>query len=542
MTGGGRNAHGSMYSNMEMGFAPPPLPPPGDLPPGDGGTSVPHFLTFQALIQTAARTYRWTTDEALKDSWQNALAMRRDVVLWAALRSRQMPTAQLTFHIEPRDETDPAEIESAKLVTELLSAIPRFQLMKMQLLEAIWYGKYAVELAWEWKDWKGQQCLMVRDFLPINGDKLRFQFDGTPAVLVYAAYPGERQSTDWGLAHILTPDERQQYIIHKHEPDDADWTEPQMAGSIMGVGLRGRLYWFWWLKQQVFALLMNYLERFANGLTIFYYNAHDANAKAEAEAAARDQFSSTALLYPRWNSENPDTNKVERLEVGTASPALLQGLVTEYFDNVMVKAILGQTLSSSAEATGMGSGVADLHGETLDEIIKYDAVNLGETLQTDLVDVLYRYNCPGVRPGKFSFEVDTPNADEVLQNATQLFGMGMTLDEDQLYEVSQLSKPKPGAGIVSQMGAISPAAVGGMPQGVPVAGQPGPATPSSQMAQGQSADPSQMAAMQQGMPQGGQPALAYRRQGLASSRVANGMPRRQPVPRPRLPRRVLVTG
>jgi hypothetical protein len=502
----------SGYTNQELGYAAPPAPPPGDLPPGDGRYATPHFLTFSGLIQTAARSYRWTSDEALRASPTNARAMRRDAILWSALRARQRPTAQLSWHLEPKDETDPAEAEAAKLITEVVEAIPKFQKLKMQLMEALWFGKYGVEVIWHWETWRGRQVLTIRDFIPINGDKIRFKWDGTPGFLVYGNYPGTWEATDWGMAHFVTPDERMQYIIHEHEPDDADWIEGEMAGSVHGVGLRGRLYWFWWMKQQVFALLMNYLERFAMGLTIYYYAAQNPEAKAQAEAAAAVSWSNFALAFPRWNTENPDLNKVERLEVGTASPALLQNLVTEYFDNAMVKAILGQTLSSDSEGGGLGGGgVADLHGETLDEIIKYDAVDLAETFQHDLINVLYRYNAPGVRPGKFSFEVDTPNAKEVLEYMQIGYEMGVPLDEDQFYEVGQLKKPKPGSGIITNIGAMSPAAVGAAPQGVPVAGQPGPTgPPGAQQAIPAGASPVPGEAMT--------PPLAYQRNGSSSGR------------------------
>lgn len=468
--------HGNSFSSAELGYPPAAPPPAGNMPPGGGRLTVPTFLSFPGLVSTAARTFPWTFDEALRDNRFNALAMRRDAVLWAALRARQMPTSQLSWHVEPKDETDPAEVESAQLITEVVEAIPRFQLLKMELLEAIWFGRYAVEVAYQWETWRGRQVLTVRDYVPINGDKLRFRWDGQPGVLVYAAYPGEKEATDWGLAHFLTPDERQQFIIHQHEPDDADWTEPQMAGAVHGVGLRGRLYWFWWLKQQVFGLLMNYLERFANGLTIIYYAAHDPSAKEQAENMARAEYTNNTILIPRWNSEQPDLNKIERLEVSTASPALLQNLVTEYFDDVMVRATLGQTHSSIAESTGIGTGSAELHGETLDAIIKYDAINLQETLQQDLINVLYRYNCPGVRPGKFSFEIDSPNAGEVLANAQVLYEMGVGLDEEQLMELAQLEKPQPGGAVVSKIGAMQQAAALAPPMGVPVSGQGGGGT------------------------------------------------------------------
>jgi hypothetical protein len=369
--------------------------------------------------------------------------------------------------------------EAAKLIEYVIKKIPRFQKMKMQLLEAIWFGKYGVELAYHWKRHKGEDLLFVRDFIPINGDKIRYRWDGTPGVLVYPGYPGKKEATDYGLAHFLTPDERLQYIFHEHEPDDADWEEPEMAGAVHGVGVRGRLYWFWWLKQQVFAQLMNYIHRFANGLTIFYYNAQDPNAKKEAEKAARQQFLNTALLYPRWNSERPDTNGVQRLEVGTASPQLIWNLIDGYFDPVMVRYIQGQVLSSHAEPTGLGSKVADFQANTLDELIKYDAVDLQETLQTDLVEVLYEYNCPGVTPGTFEFEVDTPNSEALMEYAATLYEWGVPLSEEQAYKISQWAKPKPGEGIISKIGAMHPGAMGAAPAGVPTAGPvPGVSNPS----------------------------------------------------------------
>lgn len=518
---------GNQFTSHELGYPfPAPSPVGGVMPPGGGRYSVPHFLSFPSLVTTAARTYRYTTDEALRDNRFNALAMRRDCVLFAALRARQMPTAQLSWTIEPRDETDPAEIEAASLVTEIIESIPRFQVLKMQLLEAVWFGKYAIELAYQWENWRGRQVLTVRDHAPIQGDKLRFRWDGTPGILVYASYPGTKEATDFGLAHFLDVDgDRQQYIIHEHEPDDVDWTEAEMAGAVHGVGLRGRLYWFWWLKQQVFGLLMNYLERFANGLTIIYYAAHDPAAQTQAQAMARAEYTNNTVLIPRWSSEQPDLNKIERLEVSTASPALLQNLVTEYFDNVMVRAILGQTLSSIASSTGMNEGISDLHGETLDQIIKYDAVNLQETMQADLIKVLYRYNCPGVRPGLFKFAIDSPNSKEVLGYAQALFEMGVGLDEDQLLELAQLQKPKPGGAVVSKIGAMQAAAAAEMPMGVPVAGGNGYTQPSGY--------PPQV-----GGGGNGQAAMAYRRSpfnGKYQMVDRYGRPLRR-----ELPRRVLM--
>jgi len=469
------------YTAREMGFPAPPPPPPGPLPPGGGGYTTPYWLQFASLMATGSRTFRFTFDEALRNNPANARAMYRDAVIKEALRGRMIPTAQLTWHIDPWDDTDPAQVEAAAILTAVIERIPNFQALRMQLLQAVWYGRSACQLHFAWKSVHGRQCLVVDGFEPVNGDSLRFRRDGQPGILVHSTYPGTWEATDFGPAHFITPDERFQYVIHEHERYASDFLEGDMAGSVHGVGVRNDLYWIWWLKQQVMVMMMDYLEKFSKGMTVIYYDAHSPNARAEMEKAARESNGQPWLLLPRW-AETRDTNAVQRIEAGTASPALLQELVTQYFDDIIRRVIIGQTLSSSTAPTGMGSGVADFHGMTLSRIIKYDAVNLADTIQRDLIPTLARYCLPeGVEPGRFSFEVDTPNAEEVLGYAETMYDMGLSLDEDQLYKISQLQKPRPGAGIVSKLGAMQPAAVGAAPQGVPVAGEAGPeAAPAGQ--------------------------------------------------------------
>src|SRR5262245_8506418 len=94
-------------SPQELGY---PFPeaqrPESGLPPGGGRWTVPHFQSFTSLVNAATRIYRWQFDEALRQSHKNALAWRRDPVVFEALRARQMPTAQLAWHLEPQDEDD----------------------------------------------------------------------------------------------------------------------------------------------------------------------------------------------------------------------------------------------------------------------------------------------------------------------------------------------------------------------------------------------------------------------------------------------------
>ena len=468
------------YSPQVLGFPPPPPPGPTDYPPAEGAYAVPHPWVFASVYNQGTEVYRWTHDEALRHSVQNMLAMRRDPVIMAALESRQRPTALLSWHVEPEDETHSDEAEAAAACTKLIERIRDPAWWRVNLLEALWYGRAACQMRYAWEFPRGEKRLTPGDWLPVNGDKVRFKWDGTAGITVHAQYPGKKEVTDFNFVHYLTPSERQQFVVHKHKPEDADWREGEFADQIHGVGIRSRLYWWWWLKQQFLGLLSNYMQRFANGLTVITFDAHNKDASAWAEQAARTPWSVAAFKIPQWDSTKPNVNSVQRIEVGTTTPQLLQVLITDYFDSKIKEYILGQNLTSETAPTGLGSGVAEAHEATLETIIKFDAGALESTIQYDLVNMLYRWNWKGIRPGKFSFEIDNPDAQEVMENAQIAYQLGMALDEEQIREVTKLAKPKPGKPVLSPVQAMQPAAVtapgpDAMPQVPPV----GPGMPSA---------------------------------------------------------------
>jgi len=480
-------------SPAEHGYSQPPATTVGDQPPGGGRWAVSDFLRYGALFSGGFRGYRWWYDEALKHSASNARAMRNDPVVMHALRSRQMAVSMLSWHLEPRDEDDPRQQDAVKLVESILHDFPRFQRFRMHQCEARWYGRSANEVRYRW-DFskpnpfhpKGRRLIPV-GYQYFNGDKLRFKWDGSVGVMVNSLYDGEKESTDFGYAHFLSPTERECFVVNHFEPEDADYWEPDLAGGVMGTGIRSRIYWLWYLKQQILAQVMNFTERFANGFTIYYYDGSNPEARTQMLEALQQQDPNTnSLLIPRWGDGS--TNGVERLEVGTTTPQFLLALIEDVCNAPILKYILGQELSSSTAPTGLGSGVADLHGDTYSQIIKYDAQNDAETLTTDLVSTLYRYNCPGVPPARFVYDIDVPNATEVLQNAELMQSMGLAIDGDHLYDVTGLPKPISGDTAVSKLQPQSAVGVAGeQPVGVPAAGEPLPP--------GAEQQPEQMSAM-----------------------------------------------
>jgi len=460
---------------QELGFAPPEAPLPDGTPPHLGLPPVPSFLSFAQLVNSYSRSFL-NYDEALRQGRQQALAIRRDPVIMQALRARQMPVAQLKWHVAASDPNDVEQARVAEAIQKGIERMPRIQSFFMVLLDAIWYGRSAAQISYQW-DWiDGMKLCRPRMWWPLNGDKLVFKFDGRPGVLVNFNFPGNWIPTEKGRAHFLTPEERGCLIIHHFEPEDADFFEGDMAGGIFGVGLRSRIYWYWHLKTQIMQYLMDYIERVGSGgTTIYYYEAGNEASMREVKRAAEEQLGTNAILFPRYRENGNAGPGMDRFEPSQSGVQLIQQLVTTYFDDVMRKFILGQDLTSTAEPTGLGSGVAALHGQTFSRIISYDAISLGESLTADLVVPMQKFmgkdNLP---PCKFVFEVDAPNTSTILAAAQAFYQMGGAVDEESLREALGLPQPEPGKAILSQQQAMSPQAAGTIPAGVPMAGPPGP--------------------------------------------------------------------
>lgn len=464
------NIFGSPYAKQqellrELGYAAPEPRVSQNIAPHGGLWSVPQPFTFAGLVNMATRTFKSQFDEALRESPHNARIMRRDPVCMMALRQRQIPVCQLSHHLEPMDETDPVQMYAAANVTGIIKQIPKFHWMKLQLSEATWYGRYGTQTIYrpdfsmKYKRW------VIRDHRPMNGDKMVFKWSGDAGVLVHPLFEGTTEISDRGLAHFFTPEERQTVIIHHFEPEDSDYYDFDLAGAVEGVGVRSRLYFFWYIKQQILKYLLDFMQRVGLGIDVFYFEAGNPASHAEMRMAAQNQQGSLRLLLPRFKDGTGPS--YEHIQPNLSGAQMFIQLLTGYFDNIIKQYILGQSLTSETGATGMGSGVAEAHQSTQEMLIEYDATALQETLSDELVKTLYRLNHPGVPPARFVFDVEKPNVSEYLEACQALYEMGVAIDADDLRSVAGLPKPEPGHEIASSL-QQSQASTVGVPQGTPV--------------------------------------------------------------------------
>lgn len=483
-------------------------------PPNLGRMVPPHIYTVQGRVGTIARVYR-NADEAMRDNMQNARYMRNECGIMECLEARQRSTALLKWHLVPEDEKDAKQKQLCDDLTALLERIPRFVEMRRNLLEALWFGKYGIAYQWANRIIGGKMRKTIAHWEPRHGDKLVFRYDDGDGkydprqvgIRVGAGYTLDEhvkgnspftkekrikvEPTDQGLAYFLDKWERDNlFAIHKHIIEDGAWEDPIGAGAIHGVGIRSRIYASWFSMQELLGYLMEYVERAAMGVEIWPYEYGNSESESKTRKAAEEHMvgGRSIVLMPVYRGEDSQMFQIQHIEPGLGGVEALKSLIIEYFGHKIKRYILGQVLTSEAEATGLGSGVADAHMATFADIVRYDARNLEETLTSDAVEPLKRQNYPWAANVHVRFVIDT-EADEMqekLEAYEKAWNMGLKIkaedvaamigasspgDDDEVLTNPQIEQ----AAAMAAMGGVGFGGPGGQ-QGPPEAGAP-PAGP-----------------------------------------------------------------
>jgi len=462
---------------------PSPLPvDPKGLPPGGGSVLIPPQYTFNALTNSAAKAFQIRFDTALRSSRENAWRMRLDSMIDTCLEVRVTPTALLPISVKPQDDTDEQEVAAAKRQQALLRRIPRLtELRRWLLKEGLYVGRAGAQITYGWTRDKqtGRMMCYPDGYRLLNGDKLQFHWDGRAGIAINAGSPliSHPNTTVLDGFPVYFPDvhERPGLVVHRSFSEDADYYRPFFAGAIHGTGLRGKLFWVWALKTQLWQMGMDFLRWFSRGLTVYYYeHGNEVHLNALQDAVAR-QDGSAAIFYPVFGESAQQANgkpyfqkPFDHIDVSTASPAFLQKLLTEYLDDLVRFAILHQSLTTATAATGMGSGVANAHQNTFDNVVKLDATVLDDTFTEEILAVMYATNEPGVACGRVMSQVDSPNVEQMMTAAKTIVDLGGSVSATPLLEGAGIPEPKQGDTLLGNVQVGQPAAVNTPPDDVPM--------------------------------------------------------------------------
>ena len=444
------------------------------LPPNNGREVVPHVLSFQSWMGTVSRAYQ-NSDEAVLASLNNAHIMKRDLGIWECIEARKRLVANLDWEILPEDENCPFQMSVADKLTKILRRIKRLSHYFFTLQDAIWCGRSGVQNRYGKQNVDGMTVTMPTPlcadhlgWIHVQGDKLVFRQDLFDGHMPEGAYPHQMgvRIQNWkkmnddllrrelkaepfynGMAVFLKPHERETFVVHKHQPEDSAYEHTELAGSIHGVGIRSRIYYEWFLYSETKAFLMQYLERSAGGIEVWYYPQGDDKAlEACKDAAAERQANGrNTVFFPRPLGEDGPMYDVQFIEPGMAGIDMMQRFIDDHWSSRFKRFILGQKLSSEADGTGLGSGVADAHMETLGQIIRFDARNLEQTITDELVRVIQKYNWPETLGWyfRFVFKTEDDKAKQKMESLVMLQQLGGKIPAREAYKAANISAPKP---------------------------------------------------------------------------------------------------
>lgn len=430
---------------------------------------IPHVFSFASMIKTVSSVY-WQQmwDEAVKHSRSDALRMRNDCGLMALLQERKLAVASLNWNLACDDEKDLQQVQIRDHLKKTLETTRGFQMMIWNALEALWYGRQGMQISWG-EEWKNKvRTSVLREWLPINGDKIGYTFDHKPYVLIstkdsYLYRDSDLVQPIYGGKGVLIQNEfKDHVVIHSHEIEDADYFDAPAGDSVHGVGIRSRVFWIDWIDREWLSWISDFIQRFGLGTTMWYYDASNPAAKDKVREAAKNQTDRTNLLVPRWGGQNVPA--VERVETPATGSQILMALRDNLY-RMKERYVVGQSMSANATGGGgLGNeAAAEFQWDTKRQIRNFDAKNLAESITGDedkpgIIYLMQKRTFPETIPSprnqngfriRFQFDLDKHQSTEKLNAATTLISLGIPVKKDDLYVASGLSKPGEGDDIVT---------------------------------------------------------------------------------------------
>ena len=289
----------------------------------------------------------------------------RDAHIYAEMGKRRRAPLTLDWTIEPPRNPSAAEKAHAEWLTEvLIDAADPFEELLVALMDGVGHGFAPVEL--EWIKTGGE---LLPAFHPRPQEW--FRLDSTRRELRL------RDSSPDGA--VLQPFG---WVLHTYGK--------AKTGYLGRMGLHRVLVWPFLYKAYAIGDFAEFLETFGLPLiTGKYFAGATDDEKASLLRAV------TALGHDA-RAVMPAEMELEIQAVaatGAGSPHLA---LVDWAERSQSKAILGQTMSAEAQATGLGSGNAALHGEVRADILKADARQIEGTVTRDLLYPLLALNRGGI--------------------------------------------------------------------------------------------------------------------------------------------------
>ena len=339
----------------------------------------------------------------------------RDAHCRAEYDKRRSAPVALDWSIEPPTHASAAEKAAAAYAEEILrDTVDDLEDVVLAMMDAPGYGYAGIELEWErvGRDWIPSFHPRPQTWLTTDLQRRELRLaDGT-------AEGAPLQPGGWIL----------------HTPAKIK------TGYVGRAGLFRPCLWPFLYKSYAVGDFAEFLETY--GLPIIlgkYMSGATSDEKASLLRAV-------AALGHDARAIMPEGMSLEIQKVTGGGEGSHHLAMVDWADRAQSKAVLGQTTSSEAKATGMGSGIATLHGEVRHDILRSDARQVAGTLTRDLVYTLTALNRPGVdgyrRCPRWVFDLgESEDLAQYAEALPKLVGVGFKIPRSWAHDKLRIPEP-----------------------------------------------------------------------------------------------------
>lgn len=288
--------------------------------------------------------------------------IERDAFAYGVIHKRKSAVVKFSWDVEPASDTL-RDRKAAELVKRQLDAV-NFDKFTYDALDALLKGYSVSEVVW---DSNGSE-IFIKKIIPRNQRRFTFDDESNLRMLTMSDM----------LRGESLPDKK--FVVHSVGAKD---------GSPYGFGLGSKLFWPVFFKRQNITFWLTFADKFGSPTVVGKY---PEGTQPSDQSDLLDQISNIAQESA---ITMPEGMMVDLLEASRSGAGDFYEKLCRYMDEQISIAVLGETMTTTAHAAGMGSGQSNVHNDVRLELAKSDADLLSATLQETLVKWIVELNMPG---------------------------------------------------------------------------------------------------------------------------------------------------
>lgn len=355
--------------------------------------------------------------------------LEKDWELAHAYETRKLLLLAREWKVQPAAEAGRAR-EIADEAARFLDAIPQFDWMLWEILDAIGFGYKVLEIIWEIRP-EGIRAARV---IARPQELFRFGALSEPQTgeLRLARFPG-------GEGQPVPP---AKFIVATHQPRD---------GDRRGLPLLRRAFWPSWIKRNVLPLWLRFLER-GRGTTVVKYPSSADEAEQQlaldaARAIAQSVYAAVPEGFTLLAEALGSTRQFQAEDFNTLIGVLDAGIS---------RIFLGQSLATRGQEQGRGAfALGEVHFDVLMEFTRQDGRIVEQVVNEQLLEPWLRWTFGEQALGRdlrpwWTVDKSPPkDLTRLLDRLTKARALGMEIPRGWAHEQTQIPQAEEGEEVLA---------------------------------------------------------------------------------------------